>query len=121
MRIKLWQKSFFFIVSLFCYLFSQTVHAGGIHNVPIILTANDLRPILFHPLNSYRIFRTNSNGEAEAIPFQIDQKDRYGDYILGEGKNPNSKSSNGILNFQDELCFMGNDVGEAKAPTIWKM
>jgi len=96
---------------------SKYVYAG-IHNVPIIIQAAQLRPVLLHPLVQYRLFR-NNNGAALPIPFQIDQKDKYSDYILESGKNPNTKSSNGLFNAQDELCIMGNDVGIKQVPTKW--
>ncbi len=118
MRVRLWQKSLVFLLCSISY-FTQKALALGIHNVPIILSGGELRPVLFHPLASYRVFRTDKDGLATAIPFQIDQKDKFGDYILEEGKNPNSKASNGMLNYQDELTIMGNDVGVRNLPLKW--
>lgn len=93
----------------------------GIHKVPIIVQGVLLQSAQFYPLNSYRVFRTDPDGTAVPIPFQIDQKDKYQDFILDQGKNQNSKSSNGQLNGHDELCIMGNDVGVKKKPTKWNV
>jgi len=51
-----------------------------IHKAPIVLIASThLSQIQYHPLDSYRVFRTAKDGSAEPIPFQIDEKDKYGD------------------------------------------
>lgn len=107
-----------FLMSSFFLVMATHAHAG-LHNVPIIIPAFQIRAALFHPLHEYRMFRTNPDGSAVAIPFQIDQKDKYTDYILDQGAHPNSKSSNGTFNGQDELCLMGNDVGIKLIPTKW--
>src|SRR5690606_18954326 len=41
-------------------------------------------------------------------------------YVLTHGKNLVNDKSNGVFDLQDELSFMGDDVGEARAPTVWK-
>jgi hypothetical protein len=103
------------------FLFAGSYLHAGLHSVPIILTGAQLRAVVYHPLEDYRLFRADLDGTAIAIPFQIDQKDKYSDYILGEGEHPNSKSSNGLFNLQDELCLMGMDVGIKKIPTKWNV
>lgn len=90
---------------IFISFFSSSAW-GGIHSAPVILTAQLIRPVQYHPLAMYRVFRTLPDGTAKAIPFQIDEKDRYGDYILDEGAYPNTKLSNGIFDFRDELTIM---------------
>ena len=91
-----------------------------IHKAPIILVASKhLSAIQYHPLNTYRVFKTQKDGSATPIPFQIDEKDQYGDYILGSGPNPNTKFSNGVFDDIDELTFMGSDVGPSIKPSRW--
>ena len=101
------------------WLFTTAPTFAGIHTVPIIIPAQMIRAVQYHPVGMYRVFKTGSQGKAIAIPFQIDEKDRYGDYILAKGPLPNQKLSNGIFDFRDELSIMGNDVGPAKIPTKW--
>ena len=91
-----------------------------IHSLPIIIPAQLIRSVQYHPLGMYRVFRSTKDGTAVQIPFQIDEKDRYGDYILDEGPYPNTHFSNGIFDFQDELTIMGNDVGVIKIPDKWQ-
>ena len=92
---------------------------AGIHTAPIILPARIIRAVQYHPINMYRVFRTGPDGSAIPIPFQIDERDHYGDFILPKGKNPNTQFSNGIFDGIDELSIMGNDVGPVKQPTKW--
>ncbi|MFK7824573.1 MAG: hypothetical protein AB8G05_10470 [Oligoflexales bacterium] len=104
-----------FTISLFA---SVRIYAG-IHTVPIIISAQTIRAVQYHPVGMYRVFKSSPDGRAIPIPFQIDEKDRYGDYILAKGPLPNQKLSNGIFDFKDELSVMGNDVGPVKIPTKW--
>lgn len=109
----------FGFVLIILFSFSPIMLNAGIHTVPIIYTANELAIMRYHKLSSYRLFRTDSTGKARTIPFQIDEKDRYSDYILDNGKNQNSAYSNQRFDGLDELSFMGNDVGLVKVPTNW--
>lgn len=109
------RAAYSFIISL---LMSAPIFAG-IHTVPIIIPAQKIRAVQYHPVGMYRVFKSSVNGVAIPIPFQIDEKDRYGDYILAKGPLPNHKLSNGIFDFRDELSIMGNDVGPVKTPTKW--
>src|SRR5689334_15883351 len=78
---------------------------AGIHNAPIVLTAKTIGRVQYHPLAMYRLFRSEADGSATIIPFQIDERDRFGDFILDEGPSPNQKFTNGIFDFNDELSF----------------
>lgn len=104
---------------LFVTLLLHNKSFAGIHSAPIVISAQKVRTLQYHPLTMYRLFKTDANGNAIRIPFQIDEKDRYGDYILPKGPLPNQKFSNGIFDFEDEITIMGNDVGLAKIPTKW--
>ncbi|MBI2602950.1 MAG: hypothetical protein HYW48_07835 [Deltaproteobacteria bacterium] len=96
-----------------------TATFAGIHNVPIVIEARDIGAVQYHVLDRYRVFRTAPDGTAVPIPFQIDEKDKFGDYILDKGPHPNIQYSNGIFDYQDELSIMGNDVGPRNTPTKW--
>lgn len=88
-----------------------------IHSAPVVVKAWQVSRIAQHRLGSYRVFRTRTDGTAEPIPFQIDELSPYQDYILPDGILPNGKESNGIFDNEDELAFMGEDVGIVKKPT----
>lgn len=99
-----------------CFLLTSPEAEAQIHDAPIILKGFQIRRTTKYPIKSYALFQTNSKGEATPIPFQIDEVNRLGDYILDQGPQHNLKSSNGLFDTQDELVFMGNDVGPAIPP-----
>ena len=110
-------KPFFWVLGL--YVVSPLLLWGGIHTAPIVLVAKDLRPIEYHQISLYRLFQTDSKGNAIAIPFQIDERDKFSDFVLDQGPVPNSQFGNGLFDGEDELSFMGDDVGEVQVPTHW--
>jgi hypothetical protein len=92
---------------------------AGIHRAPIIIQAKKLKDIADYPLRNYRLFRLGVNGEAVPIPFQIDEINKIGDYVLNEGPTNNLKTADGIFSEMDELSFMGDDVGDVGTPKKW--
>lgn len=101
-------------------IFSFTADlSAGIHRAPIIIQADQIKQVSRYPLKFYRFYRSDSNGKASHIPYQLDEVNDYGDYILNQGKNVNQPTSNGIFDGKDELSFMGDDVGEVRHPTQW--
>ncbi len=92
---------------------------AGIHRAPIILVANKIRATTGYAVSQYRLFRKGANGEAVSIPFQIDEVNKIGDYVLNEGPKPNQSTADGIFDGLDELSFMGDDVGDVGQPKSW--
>ncbi len=99
-------------------LFSQSLFAD-IHSAPIVIPAHKIPKVANHPLGLYRVFKTEKDGTAVAIPFQMDELNGYNDFVLPHGPGRNSSTGNGIFDRKDELAFMGNDVGVAKPPSKW--
>lgn len=97
---------------------SNTAHAS-IHKAPIIVSGKQIRQVTNYPIDTYRLFRTSPTGEALPIPFQIDEVNEFGDYILSEGGTIPGETGNGIFDQQDEIAIMGDDVGPIQKPTIW--
>lgn len=89
-----------------------------LHPLPISISARDV-PFQYYGKDMYILFVTQPDGSPKPIPFQIDERDPYGDFILEKGKNPNSQFSNGIFDRDDVMSFMGADVGPVQAPTKW--
>ena len=115
---KIWfSASFWTVVSFIIQEFAY----AHIHRAPIIIRAGEIRLAQYHNISSYRLFKASEDGEAIAIPFQIDEKDQYGDFILDQGPKPNKLASNRIFDYIDELSFMGSDVGPLKEITHWPM
>lgn len=87
-----------------------------IHTAPVVLQGLKIKPLTHYPINMYRVFKTDDKGKAVAVPFQIDEINEWGDYVLPDGGNVTSNTGNGIFDLQDELSFMGDDVGPATPP-----
>jgi hypothetical protein len=104
-------------ISLF--LLGPDLVLAGIHAAPVIIPAFKIREIASHPIKMYRVFRTNKDGTAEQIPFQIDEINQLTDYVLPYGPVNNASTGNGVFDRKDEISFMGNDVGELMPPTKW--
>jgi hypothetical protein len=98
-----------------------TALAQKLHTAPIIIKGKFVSSITRYPIDRYRIFRTMPNGDAEAIPFQVDEINDDGDYVLDQGQPVTSNTGNGLFDSQDELTFMGDDVGPVQEPTKWPM
>lgn len=108
------------IIFLFLsWLIPTTQLFSGIHEAPIIIPGFKVRQLTKFPINSYRLYRAKRDGKAQLIPFQIDEINNIGDYVLDNGLLPNNKTGNGIFDLYDELSFMGNDVGVSQIPTSW--
>lgn len=93
--------------------------AGPIHTAPIVIQGFKIRGATNYPLLMYRLYATDDSGRATQIPFQIDEINEWGDYVLPDGGPITAKTGNGIFDLQDELAFMGDDVGPVKKPTSW--
>lgn len=94
---------------------------ASIHSAPIVLRGEQIKAISHYPISMYRAFKTNAKGEAEPIPFQIDEINQWGDYVLPEGEAITATSGNGIFDAFDEIAFMGDDVGPDVEPTTWPL
>ena len=103
------------------HLFSSFLLWGGVHTAPVIIQAKSVRPIEYHQINMYRVFQTDNHGNAVAIPFQIDERDKFSDFVLDKGPLPNRQFGNGLFDGEDELSFMGDDVGPVRVPTNWSV
>lgn len=93
--------------------------AGGIHTAPVVVTGTKVLSATHYPISMYRLYRTDTHGKALPIPFQIDEINQWGDYVLPDGGAITSATGNGIFDAQDELAFMGEDVGPVQTPTEW--
>ncbi len=91
---------------------------GKIHSAPVIIQGFKVRQASRYPIQAYRLFRSD-NGVATPIPFQIDEINQYGDYVLDKGQEVTKNDGNGIFDLQDELVFMGDDVGAISPPKKW--
>lgn len=115
----LWIRARLLFCCLFLLAWAQSPAYAGIHRAPIIIQAKKLKDISDYPIRNYRLYRLGQAGEAVPIPFQIDEVNKIGDYVLNEGPQNNLKTADGIFSELDELSFMGDDVGDIGAPKKW--
>lgn len=92
---------------------------SSLHTAPIIIQGNRILPLTRYPISMYRLYKSDAQGIARQIPFQIDEINQFGDFVLEKGPSPNSETGNGIFDPQDEISFMGDDVGPAREPVVW--
>lgn len=114
-----WSRSNLYSACVWLLLAVPHSLAQGLHTAPIIVNGSSISPILRYPLASYRVFQSSPNGKASIIPFQIDEINDAGDFVLDQGSNVTSETGNRIFDAQDQLSFMGDDVGPVVEPTIW--
>jgi hypothetical protein len=93
--------------------------AQTLHTAPIVITGAQVTHMTRFPIVSYRLFRSSASGRAEIIPFQIDEINDDSDYVLDQGSRVTANTGNGVFDSQDELSFMGDDVGPVVEPTTW--
>jgi len=92
---------------------------AAIHSAPIVIKGDSVKWLTHYPIGMYRLFRASSSGKAVVIPFQIDEINDWGDYVLPDGGDVTANTGTGIFDPQDELSFMGDDVGPATPPSDW--
>lgn len=87
-------------------------------SIPLIFRAQDIDPIANYPIRHLRVFRALATGEAIPIPFQIDELNRYGDFLFDNASNVQERG-NKIFDRLDELSIMSGDLGVQNPPTKW--
>ena len=94
---------------------------------PVLITGEALPGMCGLPLQGFRLFSDPGQGRLTPVPFQIDEKDAKGFYVLPEGEEPNRdkgrrgkvKEKPGELDGNDELVFMANDLGHRVPRERW--
>lgn len=89
---------------------------ASVHSAPIVLQGHRIKLATHYPIQMYRLFKTDEKGAAVPIPFQIDEINEWGDYVLPSGGTITANTGNGIFDLQDEIAFMGDDVGLIQTP-----
>lgn len=111
------RRMLFYIFVMFTAAFLvATPVTASIHSAPIVLQGHKIKLATHYPIQMYRLFRSDEKGKATAIPFQIDEINEWGDYVLPLGGTVTANTGNGIFDLQDELSFMGDDVGPINTP-----
>lgn len=84
---------------------------------PIIIQGFHLKLFLGKKIANMRVYAF-SNNNFYPVPYQIDEKDKDGDYIFDWGRKTNYENK-GIFDENDELVFMARDLGDKTDPALY--
>jgi len=73
---------------------------------PVVIAGKELPRLLGKPISSIAVI----NRSGAAIPFQIDEVTKDGEYVLDKGESPNVNEGNGVLDERDEIVFLWDDA-----------
>ncbi len=62
-------------------------------------------------ISSFRLYACRA-GRFQPIPFQIDERDQEGEYVLPLGRLAGEDIDQGLLDYNDELVFMAHDAAD---------
>jgi hypothetical protein len=81
---------------------------------PVVVTGKALPRLLGRPVASIAVI----NNGGDAIPFQIDEVTKDGEYVLDKGESPNTEEGDGILSELDEIVFLWEDADTVSAAGV---
>ncbi len=87
---------------------------------PVIIKGSKIRKALGFRVSQYGVFVAGKNHYAEPIPFQIDEVNKIGDYVLPKSNGLPPMFDNGIFDDNDELVVRGTDLRKRDPLIRWK-
>lgn len=81
---------------------------------PVVVQGEVMEAMEGVPIASLRVFAFRQ-GAMTPIPFQVDERDPEGQYVLTAGQRAGQDADKGLFDYNDELVFMAEDAGD-KAP-----
>ena len=81
---------------------------------PVVVAGRNLKPFLKRSIDTIRLYAFK-DGKLRPIPFQIDERTADDQIAFEAGEDRRSDIDDGRLDVNDELVFMGRDVGD-RAP-----
>jgi hypothetical protein len=82
---------------------------------PLIIKGSQVAQLCGRPINHFEVFAIR-DGKVAPIPFQIDQINSDGSYVLPDGPAPIASTHPGALDAKDEIVMMIADLGERAKP-----
>ena len=84
-----------------------------------VVVPGDLLPG-FHGLEikNFRLYSHNGK-QFTVIPFQVDERDPEGEFVLTDGEVAGTDSDNGLFDYNDEVVLMVKDTGGKVSKEIW--
>lgn len=106
------------VLGAFCALCAATnvAVATSVRYADVVSIAGyDLPFFSGYRVDRLTLFACRDAGErraCEPVPFQIDEVDAEGRWVLDQGPQPNADESPGVLDANDRVLFMAADAGE---------
>lgn len=107
----------FLIVSFYSPAFSQD-NTIKREIDPIIIQGSSLTDLNGVEISRLRVFAQN-NGAMKSIPFQVDERNAKGRYVMTGGKKAGKDEDGGKLDKNDELIFISRDLGGKAKKESW--
>ncbi len=102
-------RSWCLVFIIFCFLIWSAAATDLMRPYdPIVIQGKDLPSFVGSATSEIFVYSFN-NGSWTQIPFQIDETDGGGYFAV----------HNGVLNLDDEICFMAADMGDSAADYHW--
>ncbi len=96
--------------------FAQTPTSTKTSWRPIVIPARDLT--CSHGAAPQRIGLFSCSEACAAIPWQLDERDSAGDYVLDQGPRASSDGDHGLIDNNDDLTVMWSDLGTTPGAQI---
>ncbi len=81
---------------------------------PVLVQGNEIPGAIDLSIAGFRLY-AHRDGMTAPIPFDINERDESGDYVLPKGKDPGS--STGLWAKSVELAYMAHDTGDRLKPS----
>jgi len=78
---------------------------------PVVVAGDHCKDCIGQSMVNYGLYALR-NGRLDPIPFQIDELDGKGQYVLTNGKGKAEDSDKGLFDSNDQLVFMALDTGD---------
>jgi len=85
---------------------------------PVVLIGKQLRPLIKTPIDKLALYRYRK-GNFEPIPFQVDERNLWGKFVINVGEKIGTDWDKGLLDKNDELVFMARDLGDRAGENDW--
>lgn len=87
-------------------------------NDPLVLSGDLIS--LFHGVQNQHLRLFSHNGDQfRVIPFQIDERDPEGEFILTNGEAADTDVDNGLFDHNDEVVWLAKDTGGRVSRSEW--
>jgi hypothetical protein len=85
---------------------------------PVILQGGKLKALLGKSISNIRVYAA-PQGVLIPIPYQIDERDAFNNWVLPRGPKANLDKDHELLDENDELVFMAKDLGDRISKESW--